>query len=62
MSAKNSSNFTRDVFIKLFLKYLYCNILGAIHVYLTLLPILGDSYLTRLAYLTSLREVRMVIN
>ncbi|XP_046853283.1 WD repeat-containing protein 19-like [Xenia sp. Carnegie-2017] len=33
---------------------------GAIHVYLTLLPILGDSYLTRLAYLTSLREVTIM--
>ncbi|XP_068176892.1 WD repeat-containing protein 19 isoform X2 [Antennarius striatus] len=30
---------------------------GALHVFLTKLPILGDSYSTRLAYLTSLLEV-----
>lgn len=30
---------------------------GALHVFLTKLPILGDSFGTRLAYLTSLLEV-----
>lgn len=33
---------------------------GAIHVYLTKLPILGDAFGTKIAYLTSLREVTVV--
>ena len=33
---------------------------GAIHVYLTKLPILGDASATKIAYLTSLREVTIV--
>ena len=33
---------------------------GSLHVYLTKLPILGDAYGTRLAYLTSLLEVTVV--
>lgn len=33
---------------------------GAVHVYLTKLPILGDASITKLAYLTSLREVTIV--
>ena len=33
---------------------------GAIHVYLTKLPILGDAAGTKIAYLTSLREVTIV--
>eukprot|EP00794_Sanderia_malayensis_P019431 gene19431-21353_t len=33
---------------------------GAIHVYLTKLPILGDAYNTKIAYLTSLREVTVI--
>ena len=33
---------------------------GSLHVYLTKLPILGDCYGTRLAYLTSLLEVTVV--
>ncbi|XP_047124984.1 WD repeat-containing protein 19 isoform X1 [Hydra vulgaris] len=33
---------------------------GAIHVYLTMLPILADTYNTRIAYLTSLREITVV--
>ena len=33
---------------------------GAVHVYLTKLPILGDASGTKIAYLTSLREVTVV--
>ena len=40
---------------------MYCHFSGAIHVYLTKLPVLGDSHLTRLAYLTSLREVLCIL-
>lgn len=32
---------------------------GAVHVYLTKLPVLGASYQTRIAYLTSLLEVTL---
>ena len=35
---------------------------GALHVYLTKLPILGSAYQTRLAYLTSLLEVTLQDN
>ncbi len=37
-----------------------CLISGAIHVYLTKLPILGHANATKVAYLTSLREVTVV--
>lgn len=33
---------------------------GAVHVYLTKLPILGSAHITRLAYLTSLREITVL--
>ena len=33
---------------------------GAVHVYLTKLPILGDALETKVAYLTSLREITIV--
>lgn len=35
---------------------------GAVHVYLTKLPVLGASHLTRIAYLTSLLEVTLQDN
>ena len=35
---------------------------GAIHVYLSQLPVLGASHLTRIAYLTSLLEVTLQDN
>ena len=36
---------------------LFCLSIGALYVYLTKLPVLGDACGTRIAHLTSLREV-----